>query len=420
MAAPTRAVVPTGYLVFVALTMAAGLPATQAAAAPSPPAASLAAAPSPAPKPSPSSSPAGSPPAGGAGAPSRAPDTAQSPPASPGDAAPAPAAARLAVEVTRGWLDNGRGDRLRTVLSRPRKAVGKLPALLLVGWLSCDSVAPEKSAETDIELLDELAARSGRVMLRVEKPGVGGSQGTACAEADFQRELAGYRAGLRLLKTTAGVDPAQVFLLGISNGAGVAPLVAEGEKVAGYVVAGGWVKTWYEHMLENERRRLGLAGHAPGEVNERLKLAAQFYDLYLNGGKTPGEVLRLRPDLAPVWEGDKDLAHQYGRPAAFYIQLQQLNLAAAWSQVREPVLVIHGEYDWIMSREDHELIAAIVNRNRPGAARFVEVPQMDHLFGRHGSAEAAFRKMGEGDFAGDVLELILGWLRAWEKPPGGS
>jgi alpha-beta hydrolase superfamily lysophospholipase len=410
-----------------AVALSAGLAAAlQAAAAVSAPAAlaplalaPLASAPpaSAAPKTVPAPS---SPQAGAAGAPARASDTAQSPPAAAGDAAPAPAPAPVAVEVTRGWLDNGRGDRLRTVLSRPRKAAGKLPALLLVGWLSCDSVAPGKSAETDIVLLDELAVRSGAVMLRVEKPGVGGSQGTACAEADFQRELAGYRAGLRLLKATAGVDPAQVFLLGISNGAGVAPLVAEGEKVAGYVVAGGWVKTWYEHMLENERRRLRLAGHAPGEVNERLKLAAQFYDLYLNGGKTPGEVLRLRPDLAPVWEGDKDLAHQYGRPAAFYIQLQQLNLAAAWSHVREPVLVIHGEYDWIMSREDHELIAAIVNRNRPGAASFVEVPQMDHLFGRHGSAEAAFRKMGEGELAGDVLELILGWLRAWEKAAGGS
>ena len=130
--------------------------------------------------------------------------------------------------------------------------------------------------------------------------------------------------------------------------------------------------------------------------------------------------LLLRPDLASVCEGYKDLAHQYGRPAAFYIQLQQLNLAAAWSHVREPVLVIHGEYDWIMSREDHEMIAAIVNRNRPGAARFLEVPQMDHLFGRHGSAEAAFRKMGQGELAGDVVELILGWLRAWEKAAGGS
>jgi pimeloyl-ACP methyl ester carboxylesterase len=326
------------------------------------------------------------------------------------------------IEVTRGWLDNGRGDRLRTTLSRPRQAApaARLPAILVVGWLSCDPVAPAKSSESDSVLLDELAARSGAVMLRVEKPGVGGSQGTACADADFQRELAGYRAGLRLLAATPGVDRTKLFLLGISNGAGVAPLVASGEPIAGYVVAGGWVKTWYEHMLENERRRLRLAGKAPGEVNDRLRLAAQFYDLYLNGGKAPGEVLRLRPDLAPVWEGDKDLAHQYGRPAAYFIQLQQLNLAAAWSRVREPALVIHGEYDWIMSREDHELIAAIVNHNRPGAARFFEVPRMDHLFGRHDSAEQAFHKLGEGELAGDVLVLILDWLREAERTAGGS
>ncbi len=343
-------------------------------------------------------------------------------PSPPDAGAPEALPPPLPIEVTRGWLDNGRGDRLRTSISRPRRAARaeKLPAILVVGWLSCDPVAPAKSDETDIAMLDELAARSGAMMLRVEKPGVGGSQGTVCADADFQRELAGYRAGLRLLESMAGVDRTKIFLLGISNGAAVAPLVAAGEPVAGYVVAGGWVKTWYEHMLENERRRLRLAGSTPGEVNDRLRLTAQFYDLYLNGGKTPGEVLQQRPDLAPVWEGGQDLTHQYGRPAAFFIQLQQLNLAAAWSGVRAPVLVIHGEYDWIMSREDHEMIAALVNHQQPGAARFVEVPQMDHLFGRHDSATEAFHKLGHGELAGDVMELILDWLRLAEKPAGGA
>src|SRR5579863_87086 len=367
---------------------------------------------------------AAAPPAAPAAAASPAAPTAGKPaaPSSPDAEAPEALPPPMPIEVTRGWLDNGRGDRLRTAISRPRRAgrAEKLPAILVVGWLSCDPVAPAKSDETDIVMLDELAARSGAVMLRVEKPGVGGSQGTACADADFQRELAGYRAGLRLLESMAGVDQTKIFLLGISNGAAVAPLVAAGEPVAGYVIAGGWVKTWFEHMLENERRRLRLAGSTPGEVNDRLKLVAQFYDLYLNGGKTPGEVLQQRPDLAPVWEGDKDLAHQYGRPAAYFIQLQQLNLAAAWSGVRAPVLVIHGEFDWIMSREDHEMIAALVNHQQAGAARFVEVPQMDHLFGRHDSAGEAFHKLGHGELAGDVMELILDWLRLAGKTAGGA
>jgi hypothetical protein len=39
------------------------------------------------------------------------------------------------------------------------------------------------------------------------------------------------------------------------------------------------------------------------------------------------------------------------------------------------MLVLHGQYDWIMSHEDHELIARYVNANQPGAARFIEVAE---------------------------------------------
>ena len=74
------------------------------------------------------------------------------------------------------------------------------------------------------------------------------------------------------------------------------------------------------------------------------------------------------------------------------------------------MLAIHGEYDWIMSREDHELIAAWVNRNRPGAGRFVSVPGVDHGYQRYASREAAFRREG-GTYAPDVAETVLAWLR---------
>jgi pimeloyl-ACP methyl ester carboxylesterase len=112
--------------------------------------------------------------------------------------------------------------------------------------------------------------------------------------------------------------------------------------------------------------------------------------------------------LRPLWTDAP--AHQYGRPAAFYQQLQETNLAAAWEKVTAPVLSIHGQFDWVMSREDQELIAAWVNRNRPGAGRFVEVPGMDHGYMRYPSAVAAFKGEG-GVFAEDAPAAMLGWLR---------
>jgi len=45
--------------------------------------------------------------------------------------------------------------------------------------------------------------------------------------------------------------------------------------------------------------------------------------------------------------------------AEVYQDLQRLNLAAAWSRVKVPALILHGQYDWIMSRADSELIAQL-------------------------------------------------------------
>ncbi len=300
--------------------------------------------------------------------------------------APIPKEELPGVDVLYDSLLTERGHRLRAIITKPQNATGKLPALLLAGWLSCDSVeGPADTADGFLLLLHGIATRSGFVLMRVDKQGVGDSEGPPCAETDFETELAGYRAALRTLKRLDYVDPEHLFIVGMSNGGGFAPLVAAGERVSGYIVSGGWVKTWFEHMMEIERRRLSLSGKTPGEVSASMRSEAQLYDLYLNQRMTPGEVIRRHPQLRNVW-GDLP-QHQYGRPASFYHQLQQLNLAAAWGKVDLPVLAIHGEYDWIMSREDHELIVRMVNRNRAGCSAVRRDPT-------HGSLLSAPRHPG--------------------------
>ena len=138
-----------------------------------------------------------------------------------------------------------------------------------------------------------------------------------------------------------------------------------------------------------------------------MRSVERFYSAYLLEGITPREILRQHPDLASVW--DADLDHQYGRPVAFYQQLQQLNLAEAWSHVQVPTLVLQGEFDWIMSRQDHELIASLVNHNTPGAASFVTLPHTGHSFDHYPSAEAAFHSR-DVSFDPAVARVLTDWF----------
>jgi pimeloyl-ACP methyl ester carboxylesterase len=310
------------------------------------------------------------------------------------------------------------GKRLRAIITKPHETKAKLPVIFLTGWLSCDSVeAPADTKDTIGLILRGLAQTPGFCLFKIDKPGCGDSEGD-CSQTDFNTELAGYRAAFRALKNYDFIDSSQIYIFGSSNGGGFAPLVpetdAEQAQVRGYVTLGGWVKTWFEHMLDIERRRFALMKKAPGEVTDSIKGATTLYYEWLINGRSVSEILKEKPELAGLWPEGKDQAHLYGRPLKFYQDLQKLNLAAVWSRVKVPALIVHGQYDWIMGREDSELIAQYVNANAPGSARFVEVPEMGHG-GQHYLSMADAFAGKQAPFDPKIIRLISDWLQAQTK-----
>ena len=328
-------------------------------------------------------------------------------------AAPAPLARRGADEAYPGVtvqyaeMTDAAGQRLRLILTFPREAQTRLPVIFVAGWLSCDSVAaPAGSMGAPQQLFQALARLPGFATVRLDKPGVGDSEGE-CGATDFTTELAAYRQAFRALKDYPFADPQRLFVLGLSNGAGFAPLVAEGAPVRGYVVVGGWLKTWFEHMLEIERRRLTLAGTPPARINAGMQDVERLYSAYLLERQSPRAIFAREPQLKALWEGDPD--HQYERPVRYYQQLQELDLMQAWAGVRVPLLALHGEYDWIMSGADLELMAELVNRNAPGSARFMELPHTGHTLENYASLSDAFAGKARA-FDPQLATLVGGWF----------
>jgi pimeloyl-ACP methyl ester carboxylesterase len=312
------------------------------------------------------------------------------------------------VETTYGVLQSERGHRLRTIVTRPVAARAPVPGIFFVPWLSCDSLeAALPTKDGTLLALRLIAERANMATMRVERPGLGDSEGPDCGDATLEDDMAGFREGLRRLRATPGVDPSRIFIVGASIGGGLAPILAKDGPVKGVVAIGGFTKTWYEHMLEIERRRMVLEGHAPSEVNEAMRGLALFYTEYLANGRTPKEVIAAHPELAPLWTDEP--TRQYGRPAAYYQAVQRLNVEAAWASLDAPALVVWGEYDWIMSKDDQERAVALVGARH--SATLLVAPKAGHGLNTFASLEASFKSEGAGVDDRPAAQIV-DWLRA--------
>jgi pimeloyl-ACP methyl ester carboxylesterase len=310
-----------------------------------------------------------------------------------------------------GVVETPDGARLRTIITRPTGTSGPLPAIFFVQWVSCDSVEFTQQGAW-IDVFRMVAQRSGMALARVERSANGDSEGPPCHELDLQTELAHYRFAFDRLALSPHVDSSRIVILGNSLGSMLVPLVAQGRDVAGAAITSGGGMTYYERMLHFDRMHLERGGGAPADLYDKLMAQARFHVEYLLNGRTPEEIAASDPELGAVWGQIPHVGDgvHYGRPYAYHHQAAQLNLLGAWAAIETPVLVVYNEFDQYESRRSAEVVVETVNRLRPGSARLVVLPMLDHSFYLHATADAAFRGDGGVAAPAPAVQAILDWL----------
>jgi pimeloyl-ACP methyl ester carboxylesterase len=305
------------------------------------------------------------------------------------------------------------GSRLRAIVLRPPGA-GPFPAVYYLQGYDCASIDCALPQPRPLRDLAAGLARAGFVVYRLEKSGVGDSEGPPCRELDFTQEATGFAAGLAALDREPDVRTDQVFLFGHSMGGLLAPVLAGGRPgLAGLVVYGGGVWTWVDYLQASRRHQMELAGIDPALQDERLQRMRRLDVELLVRGRDLPEILRTQPDLAvePDLYGLGSDIHVAGRHYRYWQQVQALSVERCLRDLDLPVLAAWGAADWIALRVEHELLADLVNRHHPGRGRFVEVEGCDHGFAHHATEAASFAARGRGPFHPRVLEVTLAWMR---------
>lgn len=308
------------------------------------------------------------------------------------------------------------GAKRRVIVTRPRIA-GKHPAVLLIGGIGCYSLdgllRPNELREPYAKVLDGLT-RAGYVTMRVEKTGIGDSEGVPCADprADFDAEVRGFRAGLQHLESMEAVDRRQVFIFAHSIGPLVAARIAAEHAVRGIAVAETIGTSWIEYDLVNMRRQLVLGGMPYDEVERRMRKHEGCVRALYVEKKAPEEILKADKACA----GDL----QAPAPYTYMQQLGSLDLAALWKRIDAPVLIFYGTADFVTDSYQHEYLRDMINSFHPGRASYVVIEGMDHGMTLAGTQKASLAGAPDAPFAQRVLdETIRFFERARQPRPAG-
>lgn len=323
-----------------------------------------------------------------------------------------PLEATSGLETEYGAVRVSDGYRLRSILVRPSGSTRRLPAIFYVQPVSCGSIEWPADVPT---ALRQLALRSGHAVIRIDRAGTGDSEGPDCNALDYDTEVRHYREALDQLSAHPWIDPRRIVIYGSSLGSTIAPLVAQGRKVAGVAVQGGGALTYLERMIQFDRFWFERSGRfRPAEVHDRVLKSVRFNQAYLLGRKLPEQVEQEQPDLRGTWasmRGTAEAPPHYGRPHAWHWQAAAKNFLAAWTRIAAPVLVMWGEYEQFEPRHGHQMIVDAVNDLRPGTATFVELKGIDHSLTRYPSSYAAYREEGGKVDREALIAPMLEWLR---------
>ena len=182
-------------------------------------------------------------------------------------------------------------------------------------------------------------------------------------------------AALKMLAATPGVDPKRIFLLGHSEGAMVAPRMAQDAGgVHGLVLMAPGVRPLDAMLIDQMAYGARLMGRTDEEIADQTKLMKEKFDAI----RDPKRI---------------DPPSLMGAPASYWREVLSLDVARSVRETKIPVLVLQGDKDVQVRKDlDFDALAKAVGTDG-GRVTYRSFPDLNHLFmkveGQSSGAETA-------------------------------
>ena len=312
------------------------------------------------------------------------------------------------------------GYRVRVIITKPKGTSGKLPTLFLVQGIGAASMDYSLQNPGGYAPILKSFTEAGWATVRVEKPGLGDSEGGPFMKIDYERDVDAFRQTLKTLDKYPFIDLNKVVAFGHSMGGQHVPVLNADFNFAGIAVYGSGYRSWVEYMIENTRKQSQLAGENDAEIAEATERFVSAYQTLIIEGLEPAQAKTKYPQYARgIDELSPDGQTFSGTPLSFWRQCFKVNNPAYVAKINCPLLSMWGASDFISYREDHEMMAAAVNKRHPGKGEFFLVENSDHAFRSAPTLADSHRTWGQPN--GPAYNPAAGQkLLAWAKQVVGQ
>jgi pimeloyl-ACP methyl ester carboxylesterase len=304
---------------------------------------------------------------------------------------------------------------LAGTLTLPRGS-GPYPTVILIAGSGPHDRDEELASHRPFLIIADALTRKGYAVLRYDKRGIGGSTGSAdnSTTLDFAADA---QAAINYLKSRKEIDVKKIGLLGHSEGAMIAPYVANHSHDVAWLVLLAPPATGGEETLINQSSLIGQVG---GLTQPQL-LASLTFD------REAYELVRTEKDPEAIATKLKALLKESGLDAAMppsALETQIRMLSSPWfrffldydpvpvlKQLRTPTLALYGQKDLqVPPKFNMSPFKKALEEAGNKDFEVKELPDLNHLFQNAFSGSPAEYAAIEETFSPEVLQIVEDWI----------
>lgn len=312
------------------------------------------------------------------------------------------------------------GIRLAGTLSVPQGR-GPHPSVILIAGNGPHTRDQIISGTPVFRLIADHLTRSGIAVLRYDKRGRGSSTGPENEDDSTTDEFASdARACFNFLKKRAEIDPDKIGLIGHSEGAMIAPMVANAQSGVRFVIliappAVSGRAIWIRQQLDN-LKRLGANPEVIPEVEKQMNRLVEFI---VNGKNDDETYYQIGHDFVaahgmPEERITKELIDQLisDTRRRWYKFFFSYNPAEALKRLKVPCLAIAASEDKNVLIEQNlpPMIAALIEAKNPDFTVTV-LPDQDHFFLVFEGRRLEKHNPGKMEVLPSLLNTMTQWIR---------